>query len=76
MECRELISQLRYVNFHWIRRTQNAKANDFAQMDSGYKACSNDEDSQVCLLEPDDWRDNIFNYLKDSARGGTQEDTL
>jgi hypothetical protein len=35
----------------------------------GYKACSDDDDSQVCLLEAGDWRADIINYLKDSARG-------
>ena len=37
MQCRELMSQFRYINFHWIRRTLNNEANDLAQMASGTK---------------------------------------
>jgi hypothetical protein len=71
MECCELMTQFRYINFHWIRKTQNAKVNDLAQMASGYKACSGDEDFQVCSLELGDWGANILIYLKDLAHGGT-----
>jgi hypothetical protein len=59
-KCCELMTWFRYINFHWIHRTQNAETNDLAQMASGYKSCSNDKE---------DWRADIFNYLKDSARG-------
>jgi ribonuclease HI len=27
MQCRELITQFRYINFYWIPRSQNAEAN-------------------------------------------------
>ena len=37
MQCRELMSQFRYINFHWICRMLNNEANDLAQMASGYK---------------------------------------
>ncbi|KAK1618957.1 hypothetical protein QYE76_024474 [Lolium multiflorum] len=37
MQCRELMAQFRYINFHWIPRTQNTEANDLAQTASGYK---------------------------------------
>ena len=37
MQCRELMSQFIYINFHWIRMTLNSEANDLAQMASGYK---------------------------------------
>jgi ribonuclease HI len=30
MQCRELITQFRYINFYWIPRSQNAEANDLA----------------------------------------------
>ena len=30
MQCRELMSQFRYINFHWIQRTLNSEANDLA----------------------------------------------
>jgi ribonuclease HI len=40
MECRELMAQFKYIDFHWIWRTQNAEANDLAQMASVYKVCS------------------------------------
>ncbi|KAK1653896.1 hypothetical protein QYE76_071701 [Lolium multiflorum] len=36
MQCRELMAQFRYINFHWIPRSQNTEANDLAQA-SGYK---------------------------------------
>ena len=32
MQCRELMSQFRYINLNWIRRTLNSEANDLAQM--------------------------------------------
>ena len=63
------MSQFRYINFHWIRRTLNNEANDLAQMASGYREAADGVDVEVQFLEPGDWRANIFNYLKDSARG-------
>jgi hypothetical protein len=62
VQCQELMTQFRYINFYWIPRTQNSEANDLAQMASGYKV-------QVHLLDQGDWRADIFNYLKDSAPG-------
>ena len=69
MQCRELMAQFRYINFNWIPRSQNTEANDLAQMASGYKDVAGGADVQVQFLESDDWRADIFNYLKDSARG-------
>ena len=43
-------------------------------MASGYKETADGVDAKVQFLEPGDWRADIFNYLKDSARGGTQKD--
>ena len=63
------MAQFRYINFNWIPRSQNTEANDLAQMASGYKDVAEGADVQVQFLEPDDWRADIFNYLKDSARG-------
>ena len=68
MQCRGLMSQFRNINFHWIRRTLNNEANDLAQMASGYKE-TDGVDMEVQFLEPGDWRADIFNYMKDSARG-------
>jgi hypothetical protein len=76
VQCQELMVQFRYINFYWIPRTQNLEANDLTQMASGYKAMVDRADLQVHLLDQIDWRADIFNYLKDSARGGTQEDIL
>jgi ribonuclease HI len=69
VQCQELMVQFRYINFDWIPRIQNSEANDLAQMASGYKAVADRADLQVHLLEQGDWRADIFNYLKDSARG-------
>ena len=69
MQCRELMSQFRYINFHWIRRTLNDEANDLTHMASGYKETADGVDVEVQFLEPGDWRADIFNYLKDSAWG-------
>ncbi|KAK1609279.1 hypothetical protein QYE76_032952 [Lolium multiflorum] len=69
MQCRELMAQFRYINFHWIPRSQNTEVNDLAQTASGYKDVVDGADFQVQLMEPDDWRADIFNYLKDPARG-------
>jgi ribonuclease HI len=38
MQCRELMTQFRYINFYWIPRSQNAESNDLAQKALGYKA--------------------------------------
>ena len=47
MQCRELMSQFRYINFHWICRTLNNEANDLAQMASGYKEIADGVDEEV-----------------------------
>jgi ribonuclease HI len=72
VQCQELMAQFRYINFYWIPRTQNSEANDLAQMASGYKAMVDRADLQVHLLDEGDWGADIFNYLKDSARGAPQ----
>jgi ribonuclease HI len=69
MQCRELMTQFRYINFYRIPRSQNAEANDLAQKASGYKAITDKADFPVQFLETGDWRADIFNYLKDLARG-------
>ena len=69
VQCRELMSRFRYINFHWIRRTLNNEANDLAQMASGYKETTDGVDVEIQFLEPGDWRADIFKYLKDPARG-------
>jgi ribonuclease HI len=69
MQCRELITQFRYINFYWIPRPQNAEANDLAQKALGYKAITGKADFLVQFLELGDWGAKIFNYLKDPARG-------
>jgi hypothetical protein len=63
------MTQFRYINFYWIPRSQNAEANDLAQKASGYKAIPDKADFLVQFLETGDWRADIFNYLKDPARG-------
>jgi ribonuclease HI len=69
MQCRELMTQFRYINFYWIPRSQNAEANDLTQKALGYKAIIVKVDFPVQFLELGDWRVDIFNYLKDPARG-------
>jgi hypothetical protein len=63
------MAQFSYINFYWIPRARNSEANDLAQTASGYKVVADRTDHQVHLLDQGDWRANIFNYLKDSARG-------
>ncbi|KAK1601551.1 hypothetical protein QYE76_037200 [Lolium multiflorum] len=46
MQCRELMAQFKYINFNWIPRSQNAEANDLAQMASGYKDVADGADVQ------------------------------
>jgi hypothetical protein len=70
MQCHELITQFKYINFYWIPRSQNAEVNELAQKASGYKATTDEADFPVQFLELGDWRADIFNYLKDPARGG------
>jgi ribonuclease HI len=50
MQCRELMTQFRYINFYWIPRSQNAEANDLAQKASGYKAITDEADFSVQFL--------------------------
>jgi hypothetical protein len=69
VQYQELMAQFRYINFYLIPRVRNSEANDLAQMASGYKAVEDRTDLQVHLLDQGDWRANIFNYLKGSARG-------
>jgi hypothetical protein len=63
------MAQFRYINFYWIPRIQNSEANDLAQIASGYKVVEDRANLQVHLVDQGDWRADIFNYLKDSARG-------
>jgi ribonuclease HI len=51
MQCRELMTQFRYINFYWIPRSQNTEANDLAQKASGYKAITDKADFLVQFLE-------------------------
>jgi ribonuclease HI len=67
VQCQELIAQFRYINFYWIPRARNSEANDLAQLASGYKVDGSNH--HVHLLDQGDLRGDIFNYLKDSARG-------
>jgi ribonuclease HI len=69
MQCHELMTQFRYINFYWIPRSQNAEANDLAQKASGYKAITGKADFPIQFLELGYWRADIFNYLKDPAWG-------
>jgi ribonuclease HI len=69
IQCHELMTQFKYINFYWIRRSQNVEANDLAQKASGYKATIDKVDFLLQFLELGDWRADIFNYLKDLARG-------
>jgi ribonuclease HI len=69
MQCREMMTQFRYINFYWIPRSQNAEANDLAQKASGYKVIPRKAEFLVQFLAIEDWRADIFNYLKDPAWG-------
>jgi ribonuclease HI len=69
VRCQELMTHFRYINFYWIPRARNSEANDLAQMALGYKAVADGTNLHVYLLDQGDWRADIFNYLKDSARG-------
>jgi ribonuclease HI len=70
VQSQELMAQFRYINFYWISKIQNLEANDLAQLALRYKAMADGADLQIHLLDQGDWRAYIFNYLKDSARGG------
>jgi ribonuclease HI len=59
MQCREMITQFRYINFYWIPRSQNAEANDLVQKASGYKAITGQADFLVQFLELGVWRADI-----------------
>jgi hypothetical protein len=63
------MTQFKYINCYWIPRSQNVEANDLAQKASGYKATTDEANFPVQFLKLGDWRADIFNYLKDPARG-------
>jgi ribonuclease HI len=73
MQCRELMTRFRYINLYWIPRSQNAEANDLAQKALGYRASTDKANFLVQFLETGDWRADIFNYLKDPARGAPRK---
>jgi ribonuclease HI len=54
MQCRELMTRFRYINFYWIPRSQNAEANDLAQKATVYKASMDKADFPVQFLETGD----------------------
>jgi ribonuclease HI len=54
MQCHELMTQFRYINFYWIPRSLNAEANDLAQKALGYKAITDKVDLSVHFLETGD----------------------
>jgi ribonuclease HI len=47
MRCRELMTQFKYINFYWIPRSQNAKANDLTEKALGYKAITDEANFPV-----------------------------
>jgi ribonuclease HI len=47
MQCHELMTRFRYINFYWIPRSQNVEANDLAQKALGYKASTDKADFPV-----------------------------
>jgi ribonuclease H / adenosylcobalamin/alpha-ribazole phosphatase len=47
MQCRELVTRFRYINFYWIPRSQNAEANDLGQKAKGYMANTDKTDFPV-----------------------------
>ena len=67
------MSQFRYINFHWIRRTLNNEANDLAQMASGYKETADGVDvgsvSRTWRLES-----RYLQLFEGFGSGGTQKD--
>jgi hypothetical protein len=67
------MARFRYINFYWIPRVQNSKANDLAQMASGYRVTADGVDFPINLLDQGDWRADIFNYLKDPDRGACKK---
>jgi ribonuclease HI len=69
MQCYELMTQFRYINFYWIPRSQNAEANHLAHKALGYKTITDKANFSVQFLKTGDWRVDIFNYLKDPAQG-------
>jgi hypothetical protein len=73
MQCRELMTRFKYINFYWIPRSQNDEANDLAQKASGYKANTDKADFPIQFLKTGDSRVDIFNYLKDPTRGAPRK---
>jgi hypothetical protein len=52
------------------RTSPDAGTNELALR---YETAVDKYEYEAYLLEPDDWRADIFNYLKESARGATRK---
>jgi hypothetical protein len=57
----------------WIPREENAEANKLAQVASGYVAQDDDVYVDIMQLTMAVWRADLFNYLRDPARGADKK---
>jgi len=57
----------------WIPREENAEANKLAQVASGYVAQDDDVYVDIMQLTMVVWRADLFNYLRDPARGADKK---
>ena len=63
------MKDFKMVYIKHICREQNIEANDLAQDTSGYKPMLRDIEIEIVAIQPDDWRYEIFEYLKNFSIG-------
>ena len=72
-KCRELMNNFRLVTLKHVSREQNIEANDLAQEASGYKPMIKDVEVEIVTVAADDWRYDVFNYLKNPSQSASRK---
>ncbi len=67
-KCRELMDSFQLVTLKHVPWEQNVEANDLAQGASGYKLMVRDIEVEVATIIADDWRYDVFQYLKNPSQ--------
>ena len=64
-ECLRLLKEFKKVTIEHVSKFHNSDANRLAQHASGYRSM---ERIMASELSADDWRKEIFDYLKDPSK--------
>lgn len=72
-KCCELMDSFRLVTLKHVSREQNMQTNDLAQGASGYKPMVKDIEIEVATITADDWRYDVYNYLKNPSQSAARK---